>query len=218
VLRANWLDTLLHAHFNRTLWRQLEQQWPGEPGRAALQARTARSLARASPHASSRAGTARLSWPSPAPTPPFRAPQAELAAFRALRAEVLRRCAACDKEGAAPCLARARRAAGGGAAEVTPHLCWMLSQDTKAWSEHFFQRMALRFDARAAARASSGGAPPDGDAGVTTGNVRWWRCPKTRRVAPSCARLPIGGRANQELRYSAWHCMCSWREARRGAG
>ena len=101
---------------------------------------------------------------------------------------------------------------------LTELLYGTFSQDTKAWSEHFFQRMALRFDARAAARASSGGAPPDGDAGVTTGNVRWWRCPKTRRVAPSCARLPIGGRANQELRYSAWHCMCSWREARRGAG
>ena len=88
-VRANWLDTLLHAHFNRTLWRRVAAEWPGERGGAAL--------------------------------------RAELARFRALRAAVRRRCGACEAAGVGPCLARARAAP---AAEVTPHLCWMLSQET----------------------------------------------------------------------------------------
>ena len=172
-VRANWLDTLLHAHFNRTLWRHVAAEWPGEKGGAAL--------------------------------------RTELARFRTLRAGVLRRCGACEEAGVGPCLARARAAP---AAEVTPHLCWMLSQDTRSWTEHFFQRAALRFDARAASRAAACGlradAPGDGQAGVTTGNVRWWRCPATRRVSPSCSRIPPG--RGQSHKYSAWHCMCSWRE------
>ena len=42
VVRANWLDTLLHAHFNRTLWRRIDAEWPGARGGAALQAELAR--------------------------------------------------------------------------------------------------------------------------------------------------------------------------------
>ena len=195
VLRANWLDTLLHVHFNRTLWRRVEQTYGGGS-----------------------VGEARL--------------RRELAQFRALRATVLRRCAACERDGVGRCLARAHAQAGGGAGgvaagagaarpDVTPHLCWMLSQDTKAWSEHFFSRMALRFDARAtladAAGAAAGGGGGGGGggglrshAGVRTGNVRWWRCPRTRGVAPNCARIPPGA---AHPKYSAWGCMCSWREA-----
>ena len=204
VLRANWLDTLLHVHFNRTLWRRVEQTYgKGSDGEGKL--------------------------------------RGELAQFRALRATVLRRCAACERDGVGRCLARAHAAAGGGGTadasagagagagammqpEVTPHLCWMLSQDTKAWSEHFFSRMALRFDARATladAAAAAGSAAGGGGgglrthAGVRTGNVRWWRCPRTRGVAPNCARIPPG---SAHPKYSAWNCMCSWRETQTQAG
>ena len=74
----------------------------------------------------------------------------------------------------------------------------VLSRTLRAWQ------------ARAAARGRRADAPGDGQAGVTTGNVRWWRCPATRRVSPSCSRIPPG--RGQSHKYSAWHCMCSWRE------
>ena len=138
----------------------------------------------------------------------------EVASFRATRSRLKEGCAACERAGAAACLERARAAAD----FPPPHLCWSLRQDTRSWSEHFFVRMALRFDARAALRERAG-ASDEGHggrragragAGVRTGNVRWWRCPRSRRVASACAQLPPGA---AQPKYSAWHCLCTWREA-----
>ncbi|KAL1528123.1 hypothetical protein AB1Y20_009487 [Prymnesium parvum] len=132
----------------------------------------------------------------------------ELAAFRTLRAEVKAKCAECDAEGAARCVAAARARPSG----VTPHLCWTLRQDTRSWSEHFFMRTALRFDAVAAMRG--GDAAQDGAvrgraaSGMRSGNVQWWRCGNHRAVSESCRVIP--NRPGSVARYSAWDCLCSW--------
>lgn len=147
----------------------------------------------------------------------------ELASFRATRARLVDGCNECERLGAARCLDLARSVARA----PPPHLCWSLRQDTRSWSEHFFKRLALRFDAAAAARPE---APPlrvvrrmrresraaaparaagdaDGGAGVRTGNVNWWRCPESRAMTPRCARLDRGSE-----RYSLWDCgVCDWR-------
>jgi hypothetical protein len=139
----------------------------------------------------------------------------ELARFGATRRNLKLGCARCEARGAAECLRAARAAAS----EPPPHLCWSMRQDTRSWSEHFFRRMALRFDAAAsataprptagrrraaklAARMSGGG---DG-AGLVTGNVHWWRCEEGRAVAARCARLGSGSG------YSLRDCgACSFR-------
>ena len=181
VLRANWLDSLAYMLFNATLWSQIHEQWPGATGEQSL--------------------------------------QSELTNFRATRLSVKSGCTRCEALGAGECL----RAARASASVPPPHLCWSLRQDTRSWSEHFFRRMALRFDAAAAA-SSSATAPPTlmgglahrraarGDvdgAGVTTGNVHWWRCPEGRAVESRCSRLKAAS-------YSLSECACSWREGRAG--
>lgn len=125
--------------------------------------------------------------------------QAELAGFREMRAAAVSGCAQCEKLGAAGCLDAAR----GSAFRITPHFCWSLRQDTRSWSEHFFKRMALRFDAAAAARESASGT--EKAAGVTTGNVKWWRCPDTRGIAERCHRLQSHPR-----HAGLWDCACQW--------
>ena len=83
--------------------------------------------------------------------------------------------------------------------------------------------MALRFDAVAdladrGAAAANAAAPSSAvrrraqatDAGLRTGNVRWWRCPATRAVHPGCASL------TSTRPYSAWNCLCSWLASPRG--
>jgi len=147
--------------------------------------------------------------------------QAELASFRRTRAAVLTGCRACEQLGAAACLEAARASP----AQVPPHFCWSLRQDTKSWSEHFFKRMALRFDAAAAVRTpatgggkgeGTGGGTGEGSspsaggddadhAGVKTGNVRWWRCPATRAVSAHCSQL-----RREIYAYSLWDCACQW--------
>ena len=147
--------------------------------------------------------------------------QAELASFRRTRAAVLTGCRACEQLGAAACLEEARASPH----QVPPHLCWSLRQDTKSWSEHFFKRMALRFDAAAAVRTpatgggtgeGAGGGTGEGSfpsaggddadhAGVKTGNVRWWRCPATRAVSAHCSHL-----RREIYAYSLWDCACQW--------
>ena len=188
AMRANWLDSMAYMHFNRSLWRQIRDEWPGAAGAAAM--------------------------------------KAELATFRAARAALKTGCEACERLGAAGCLAMARRTTG----QPPPHLCWSVRQDTRSWSEHFFHRMALRFDAAAAMRdgAPRNGKGGDGDehidglpsvmvgrgarrrsaatsdAGVRTGNVNWWRCPANRAVPPRCAKPNHA--AGAALRYSLWDC------------
>uniref|UniRef100_A0A7S0JGG7 Uncharacterized protein n=1 Tax=Calcidiscus leptoporus TaxID=127549 RepID=A0A7S0JGG7_9EUKA len=132
-------------------------------------------------------------WPGDAGAEEF---AEQLATLRGLRAEVQRSCALCDVMGGTRCVAAAQRAP----TQATPHLCWQLRQDTSSWSEHFFSRMALRFDAVAAANITGlSRAAPSTDAGVVTGNVRWWRC--SRAVDRRCAH---------HRRYSAWDCLCPW--------
>lgn len=200
AIRGNWLDSLAYMYFNHSLWQGIRRQW--------------------TPDAFER----------------------KLTALRALRAAVKQGCAECDARGVAGCVAHARRAPGG----VTPHLCWTLrqasrrggggvspssqpllttrTQDTRSWSEHFFKRLALRFDASAAMRGtpSAGrgrarvgrGRTGDGllaaDSGMISGNVNWWRCPKTRAVRDQCKRMP--SRPGSVAKYSAWFCICSWHE------
>lgn len=182
TLRANWLDSLAYMYFNHSLWSQIRELWPGE------------------------GGTARL--------------DADLTRFRATRQRVKTGCTQCEAIGAAKCL----RAARAQTSMPPPHLCWSLRQDTRSWSEHFFRRMAIRFDAAMGA-APGGSTPPRAprdagrlfrrrgaklatseSAGVTTGNVHWWRCAERRAVAPHCARL------NTDT-YSLRECACSWRGA-----
>jgi len=125
----------------------------------------------------------------------------ELSNFRATRAAVLSGCQACEQQGAHKCLESARTLPS----QVTPHFCWSLRQDTKSWSEHFFKRAALRFDAAAAVRPPPPSRGGHDDAGVKTGNVQWWRCQKTRAVAARCAELRDGAPS-----YSLWDCACQW--------
>ena len=138
----------------------------------------------------------------------------ELQRFRETRKAIVASCDACESIGAQACLAAARASAH----VAPPHLCWSLRQDTRSWSEHFFQRMALRFDAAAAAAtsadtttASAGqavGGP--GSAGLRTGNVHWWRCPRTRAVTPRCSR-PSRAPGAAVTRYSLWDCgVCAF--------
>ena len=144
---------------------------------------------------------------------------ADRARLAELRDAARRECKQCEREGAAGCLRRARQSARA----APPHFCWSLRQDTRSWSEHFFKRMALRFDAVAdladrGAAAAAAAAPSSvvrrraqaADAGLRTGNVRWWRCPTTRTVYPGCASL------TSTRPYSAWNCLCSWLASPRG--
>jgi len=59
----------------------------------------------------------------------------------------------CERAGPVACLAAASRVPR----HAPPHFCWQLRQDTRSWSEHFFSRTALRFDAVAAARDAAAG-------------------------------------------------------------
>ena len=49
------------------------------------------------------------------------------------------------------CLQRARRSPR----HAPPHFCWQLRQDTTSWTEHFFSRSAMRFDATAATKETN---------------------------------------------------------------
>ena len=133
---------------------------------------------------------------------------AELATFRATRAAIVASCVGCEGMGSQRCLDEARATPG----RPSPHFCWTLRQDTRSWSEHFFKRMALRFDAAAAAREVPHSARARGmdgaSAGVRTGNVNWWRCGTTRAVGSQCSKL---SRARNSLpQYGLWDCACHW--------
>mmetsp|Transcript_9253 Transcript_9253/g.28004 ORF Transcript_9253/g.28004 Transcript_9253/m.28004 type:complete len:193 (-) Transcript_9253:272-850(-) len=160
-------------------------------------------------------------WPGPSGRHSF---AKELSAFRAFRAAVQTSCMRCERVGPSSCLAAASRAPR----HAPPHFCWQLRQDTSSWSEHFFSRMAVRFDAVAAAREAASNGPGIGAAstamekkqflghkrrrreedqsnsGVITGNVNWWRCRDGRKLREGCVHKfhPRGG--------SAWDCLCSW--------
>lgn len=134
-------------------------------------------------------------WPGRAGKAAF---EVELSRFKATRAAVVSGCVMCEKIGGQKCLDLARSMPG----RVTPHLCWSLRQDTRSWSEHFFKRMALRFDAAASARLPSDNVTPS----VKTGNVNWWRC-KKRTVASHCTQLK---HATGSPQYGLWKCACRW--------
>ena len=176
TLRANWLDSLAYMFFNQSLWSQIQERWPGASGATRL--------------------------------------TADLDRFRATRQRVKAGCTQCEGLGASKCL----RAASEQTSMPPPHFCWSLRQDTRSWSEHFFRRMALRFDAAAGAAAGDKATETGRfgrrraaklatgeSAGVTTGNVHWWRCPDRRAIAPRCSRLSSAS-------YSLSQCACSWRE------
>jgi hypothetical protein len=57
-----------------------------------------------------------------------------------------------------------------------------------------------------------GPAGAAGATGTTTGNVHWWRCPKSRSIASRCAQLPRGAARGQLPQYSLWDCICAWDE------
>lgn len=161
-----------------------------------------------------------VAWPGASGDAAFKA---ELASFRELRATVQASCNRCERAGPSACLAAASRAPR----HAPPHFCWQLRQDTSSWSEHFFSRMALRFDAVAAANevtsvgeaATAAAAPASGrvavrrrgareeqmrDSGVITGGVKWWRCRDGRQLRDGCTRK-FNARGG-----SAWDCLCSW--------
>ena len=123
----------------------------------------------------------------------------DLKRFRATRQAVKSGCSRCEALGARECLEAARQEPS----VPPPHLCWSMRQDTRSWSEHFFRRMALRFDA--AAGAARGGSGDDG-AGVVTGNVHWWRCggADSRAISSRCTRLQSGASVSLE------RCTCAF--------
>lgn len=75
----------------------------------------------------------------------------DLAVYRRQLAAMERSCARCERLGEMGCLQRARRSPR----HAPPHFCWQLRQDTTSWTEHFFSRSAMRFDATAATKETN---------------------------------------------------------------